>query len=128
MDHFEITHSYSRCDALADGFLVDVTELAKQAGFKVPIAMTRAAWSQCVEWTEADTLRQAHQDETGRLWDVLTMCMRSARANEASGLRFQVLCVPRDGSADAVLMELKAIIDGGDDGEPIITIMLPDED
>ncbi len=124
----DFVHSYSRRDALADGFLVDVTDLARQAGFKVPVALTRAVWSQCVEWTEADNSRQAHQDETGRLWDVLSMCFLAARATASSGLRFALMSVPRDGSADAVSVELKALIHGGDDGEPVVTIMLPDED
>lgn len=128
MSHPEIIHSYSRSEALADGFLVDVSELAKQAGFKVPVAMTRAAWSQYVEWTDTDSMRQVHQSQTGRLWDVLVMCMHAARGNNASGLTFQLKCVPRDGVLSAVLVRLKATIDGGDDGQPVVTIMLPDED
>ncbi len=36
---------YTRAQALDDGFLVDVSELAKEAGFRFPVALTRAAWA-----------------------------------------------------------------------------------
>jgi hypothetical protein len=37
--------------------------------------------------------------------------------------------VPRNGKAEkAKLTQLKAIISAGDKGEPVITIMLPNED
>jgi Family of unknown function (DUF6573) len=42
---------------------------------------------------------------------------------------FQLYRVPRDGrSRDAVLVTLKLIVGPGDAGEPVITILLPDED
>lgn len=46
-----------------------VTETAKEAGFRVPVAMTTAAWADTVEWTETDSKRQIEQDQSGRLWD-----------------------------------------------------------
>ena len=64
-------YAYTRAQALEDGVLVDVTETANEAGFRVPVAMTTAAWADTVEWTEADSKRQTSQDESGRLWDVM---------------------------------------------------------
>ena len=64
----EIIASYSRTQALADGVLVDATKLAREAGFRYPVALTSAAWHDCVAVSSTD---QDH-DETGRLWDVLT--------------------------------------------------------
>ena len=40
---------YTRADAIADGVLNDVSEIAKEAGIRYPVAMTSAAWSECVE-------------------------------------------------------------------------------
>jgi type I site-specific restriction endonuclease len=39
----EPIHSYTRADAFADGYLVDVTDTAREAGFRFPVALTRAA-------------------------------------------------------------------------------------
>ena len=45
-----------------DGVLVDAGAMAQEAGFKWPVAITSAAWSDCVAWTHADSERQVHQD------------------------------------------------------------------
>jgi len=44
----DLVSRYSRATALADGALVDVTATAREAGFRVPVALTRAAWERCV--------------------------------------------------------------------------------
>lgn len=74
----EAISTYSRRQAIEDGMLVDISEMAAEAGFNCPVAITRAAWSDCVKWTEADSNRQTHQDESGRLWDVLWMASLAA--------------------------------------------------
>jgi len=44
-------------------------------------------------------------------------------------LLFQLYRVPRDGlSTEAVLVTLKLIVGPGDAGEPVITVLLPNED
>ena len=44
-------------------------------------------------------------------------------------LNYRVYVLPRDGrSTKPRQIELKAVIGGGDNGEPVITIMLPNED
>ncbi len=122
--------SYTRADAIADGSLVDVTETAKEAGFRVPVALTRAAWESCVAWNDADSKRQTYQDEAGRLWDVLWMCMQTAIHAKAQDTFFFLLYrVPRGGrGVRARLTRLKAVIGPGDAGEPVVTIMEPTED
>lgn len=44
----DIIHQYSRAMAIADGVLVDVSEMAREAGYKYPVAMTDTVWNKCV--------------------------------------------------------------------------------
>ena len=45
-DSSDLIHSYTRAQAIEDGVLVDVSDVATEAGFKLPVAITRAAWAQ----------------------------------------------------------------------------------
>lgn len=126
-----VVSSYTRQQALADGVLVDVSAMAWEAGFKFPVALSRAAWEDCVAWTDEDSARQTHQDQDGRLWDVLWMAWVKVRISPKAGsvVRYALLRIPRNGAAtEAVKTELKIVLSNGDDGEPVLTIMLPDED
>ena len=127
-----VVHTYTRAEALADGVLVDASTVAREAGFKVPVAITQAAWSDCVAWSEADSKRQTHQDESGRLWDVLWMAFVAVRRSPSSKgplLSYQLYRVPCGGKAqEAKLTTLELHIGPGDAGEPVITIGLPGED
>src|SRR4051794_6278793 len=118
MDDFfgEPISSYSRADAIADGSLVDVSELAKEVGFKCPVALTAAAWGGCVAWDAEDSKRQVAQDEAGRLWDVLNICFQTARHAKTEDTFYFVLCqVPRGGRGRKPRMvRLKACIGPGD--------------
>jgi hypothetical protein len=95
------------------------------------VAITAAAWADCVAWDDADSQRQTYQDQSGRLWDVLFMAAYAARA-DATGCRelcFELCRVPRDGrSTVAELTTLKLMVGPGDEGEPVITVLLPNED
>ncbi|TAN03501.1 MAG: hypothetical protein EPN36_12100 [Rhodanobacteraceae bacterium] len=123
-------YSYSRADALDDGYLVDVTETAREAGFRYPVALTRAAWDDCVAWDDDDTKRKHWpQDEAGRLWDVLYMARFAGKRNAgASCIAFGVLRVPREGrGTKARLVTLTAHVGPGDDTAPVVTIGLPND-
>ena len=127
----EVISTYTRAQALADGVLIDAGSSSREAGFRWPVALTAAAWSDCVEWTEDDSVRQIHQDLSGRLWDVLYMAFHAIRTTIKSSdtLQFELYRVPRDGrSMDAKRATLKLIVGPGDHGEPVITILQPDED
>jgi len=125
----DIVSVYSREQAIADGYLVDVSEIAKEAGFKFPVALTRAVWDDCVEWDYKDTERQTYQDQEGRLWDVVYMAANAGRQSSSNELVYQLYRVPRGGRAKKpVLVSLKSHIAPGDKGEPVITIMKPNED
>ena len=126
-----VISTYTRTQAIEDGVLIDPGSMAKEAGFKWPVALTADAWAACVAWTDADSQQQVHQDQSGRLWDVVYMASHAIRTSKDSGdrLLFQLYRVPRDGqSTEAVLVTLKLIVGPGDSGEPVITILLPNED
>jgi len=127
----EVISTYTRTQAIEDGVLIDAGSMAQEAGFKWPVAVTSAAWADCVAWTEDDNRQQVYQDESGRLWDVLFMASHAIRQGSGSGdrLLFKLYRVRRDGrSKEAVLATLKLIVGPGDQGEPVITILLPNED
>ena len=44
-----LVHAYTRAQAIEDGCLVDVSETAREAGFKVPVALTAAVWAELRE-------------------------------------------------------------------------------
>jgi hypothetical protein len=120
----DVIHVYTRAQAIADGVLIDVSVMAREAGFKVPVALTAAVWSDCVAWPFQDGL----QDEPGRLWDVLTMArLEAKRHGNLQVLPFRVLRVPRGGSKPQ-LTQLTLHIGPGDEAEPVITILQPGED
>lgn len=125
-----VIYSYSRADMIADGSMIAVPEkLCHEVGIKVPVGILSSVWSDCVEWTEADSERQTHQDETGRLWDILYMFREAARRCKGDTVLFKIVRIPRDGkSTEPQEIELKAIIGPGDTMEPVVTIMLPEED
>lgn len=119
----ELICSYTRADALEDGVLIDVSELAAEAGFRIPVAVTRGVWVQCVEVPRACPW----QDETGRLWDVLSVLRFAGKQNsEADRIVFPVMVQNTDGPAKPITLE--AVIGPGDDGLPVLTVMLPGED
>lgn len=125
-DTENVVFSYSRAQAIADGVLIDVSDVAKEAGFRFPVAMTAAAWSDCVAWRESG--QGAGQSESGRLWDVLWMAKLAVKRAEGDRISFTVLRVPTRGGGRAQLATLQAVVGPGDHWEPIITLMLPGED
>jgi hypothetical protein len=125
-DDSDLIHRYTRADALRDGVLIDASATAKEAGFKYPVALTAAAWAQCVAVPPGVLC----QDEAGRLWDVLTMLRWAVRGQSGGGreLRFGVHVRHDNRDGTPPLIRLKALCGPGDEGEPVLTVMLPDED
>ena len=127
----DVISAYTRAQAIDDGVLVEAGTLVKENVFKWPVTLTSAAWADCVAWSDDDSEKQVYQDQAGRLWDVLYMASCEIRNSNGSGeqMLFQLYRVPRDGKAlKAELVTLKLIVGPGDQGEPVITIMQPDED
>lgn len=128
----DVIDTPGRAGLIELGALVPVpVEFAREAGIGVPVALTRAAWQDCVAWTSTDDRRKpaALQDESGRLWDVLCMT-RAAIVRNRGNTRATVRLyrVPREGpDVRPRLVTLLVVIGPGDDGEPVMTVMQPDE-
>jgi hypothetical protein len=118
-----VIHSYSRAEALEDGALIDVTSTAREAGFLIPVALTCAVWESYVTVPP----KVVAQDEPGRLWDILWMASLAARRNrDAGGVHFTVSV--RNDNRQPRPRRLKCAVGSGDEGEAVITILLPEED
>jgi hypothetical protein len=120
-DGAEVISIYTRKQAIEDGVLVDVSSLAREAGIKCPVALTRTVWDQYVEVPAG----VQGQDLNGRLWDILFMFRFHAKRG-GSDLLFK-LSVRNDNRAPKPVT-LKAVCGPGDDLEPVITILNPEED
>ena len=121
-----IIYSYTRQQALADGFQVDVTTTAREAGITFPVFLTRTVFDRYVT-VPPDV---AAQDEPGRLWDIVWM-LRFAILRARPGVeRIPVALYVRNDNARARLVKLIATCGPRDidDPRPAITVMLPDED
>lgn len=118
-------------DAIVDGHLFDVSEVATEVGFPWPVALTAAVWCDCVSWVDEDSRAQIPQDYQGRLWNVLYMAylVMQKAAVPKDCITFTLLRVPRDGvSRGPQSVALKLCVALGDAGEPVVTILMPDED
>ena len=120
----DVIYTYSRRQAIEDGVLVDVSETAKECGFKYPVAVTTRVWAEVV--TPEENARALGQSEAGRLWDVIWMLYVAIRRSGATEVIHYTILVS-DGKAPRKV-PLKAVCGPGDDAHPVITIMAPDED
>ncbi len=121
----DLIHAYTRADAIGDGTLVDVSKTAREAGIKYPLALTRAVWA---DVEDVPPSKKGIQDAAGRLWDLVWMA-RHAAANvahpdEEDRIFFDlVMPVGRKRNYRA-----KMVLGPGDDAEPVLTVLKPDED
>jgi hypothetical protein len=118
--------SYSRAQAIEDGVLIDVSDAANKTGFMYPVAITDTLFHQYIE---APSLLEADgQTAEGRLRDVLMMLIYAIRRSKAGSqeVHFKVSFLMK--SKKTELVDLWAVVNGGDDGKTVITIMLEGED
>lgn len=125
----DVIYAYTRAQALADGVLIDVTEDAKESAIKYPTAVTEALWNGYIDPNER--LKSMGQSAKGRLWDVLLLFTFAARSSPkgCNELLYKVnFLMDRGSKYQQETVEIKAVCGPGDDGAPVITLMLPDED
>jgi len=123
-ENADLIYSYTRAQAIADGVLIDVTETAKEAGILFPVAVTAGLYHQYIV---PDVASELHcQSTEGRLWDTLWLFRYAAAGFSGDLLYYEVLYVMEGRKMNKV--KLKALCGPADNGEPVITIMLPEED
>lgn len=126
---------YTVSDGVRDGFMVEAPEAdAQEAGYRVPVTFTKAAFTDLVEWDDAPC-----QDVRGRLWDVLWMmrgAAKAAMANPGGRYAFTLYRVPyltksgnRSRAETPQRVTRHIVAQGYDrDGAPCLTILMPTED
>jgi hypothetical protein len=123
-DEGDLIHRHTRADAISDGVLIDVSAVAWEAGIRYPVALTRAAWERCVTVPPG----VLYQDEAGRLLDLLWMLRCALRRGAGALVRFGLHVRNDNREGTPPLVPLKALCGPGDQGEPVITVLLPEED
>jgi hypothetical protein len=136
---FALIHAYTRREAIADGVLVAVPpEVARSAGIVHPVAITAALHATAVAVPPGC---EGLQEASARLWDLLWM-LRCAVKGTLPGtsvapgpggigeeLAYQLHVVTDVDHLEApALVTVRALCGPGDDLEPVMTLMLPDED
>lgn len=122
----EVIYAYTRKQAIEDGFQVLLTEehaqLAKEAGWKYPVYLTRGVWN-LVE-TAVDSERHCN-DLAGVLWDILYMA-RFGKNISKDTRAFKVI-ITGCGKKRLYLLYLQIGPTDIDDPQPAITIMLEED-
>ena len=124
---WDVVYQYTRSQAIADGFQIEVTKTAQEAGIRFPVFITRGVYEQCVAVPPGVT----GQDEAGRLWDVVWMLRFAIIRSRPGTSRLTVALYVRNSDKQPARLT-KLIATAGavdvDDSAPAITVMLPDED
>src|SRR5208282_6462163 len=122
----EVIYAYTRKQALADGFQVEVSKTAQEAGIRLPVFITRTAFDAYVTVPP----NVSGQDEAGRLWDVVWMLRFAIRKAAQGHNRLPFALYVRNDNRAPRLVKLIATCGALDldDPQPAITVMLPDED
>ena len=129
---FDLIHSYTRKQAIEDGVLINITDVAHRFGFIIPVAVTQTVYNKYIDWSNEDTVRQKIKlDINDRLQEILFM-LRCAIKNynlDVDTLVYLIRVIPRDGQTiKSQHMTHKTMMGPGDQCEPVMTILLPDED
>lgn len=121
-----IVSSYTRAQAIEDGVLVDLMqneleEVCRQH-FKYPIACTIAVFE--IMQKAVENPRYCN-DYAGVLHDMLWMSRTMGRWVDVQSRIFRVII---QGAGRQRYYDFKIVCHPGDQCEPVLTIMLPDED
>ncbi|MFM7316106.1 MAG: DUF6573 family protein [bacterium] len=121
MEHTQVIHSYSRKQALADGVLVDQSELGRLAGFLVPVAVTAELLAIARE-------HEAHRDGRPLRWflhkaiSIARLNASYARNKNSRHFLFEVSF--NEEHEERATELLRCELGPDDDGQPCVTLML----
>lgn len=125
----DLIYSYTREQAINDGVLIPVDEqTCREAGIRLPVCVTDHLWS-LIEPDTLDTM--PGQSVNGRLWDLLWLFRVAAQQNSGTD-RLRYICsfwVRKQGCPMRMEeYDIIAVCGPGDSGEPVLTLMLPEDD
>ena len=107
-----VIFSYSRKQAIDDGVLIDVSEVARQEGFVLHTVVTCGLWSELGRGGPLEDRPKA----VAAMLRVLRRLIRDAGPNtDRLDFRFEGI-------------DAWALVGPGDEGEPVLTVMLVGED
>lgn len=119
----EARASCRRAKAIEEGVLANVSEVARTGGFRWPVAVTANAWSLITGGRRGICTPGVYE----RLYDALWQAAAAIRVEEQpEGNTVCYHIVLQYGLQ--LSATLKIVAESGDMGEPVITIMLPDEE
>ena len=111
-----VIFSYTRKQAIDDGVLVDVTEIARRVGFVIPVAMTATCWAAIGHiYSKPEEKVMAVEVFLRRLHGRVAYEIVSGHSTDRITYKH----------ADA---DTWALVGPGDEGEPVLTVMLEGED
>ncbi len=129
INEWDVIYSYTRSQALADGVLVDITQIASEAGFRYPTAITADLHARLTpnQWE-----KDLGQSYVGRLWDVVFLASFAARlARVADQSHFEVSLFEAEEypphHTHHSILKLWTVVSPGDECEPVITIGFPED-
>ena len=126
---FTAIHTYTRAQAISDGMLIDITPMATEAGIALPTVVSANLYhGHVVPPTNTLDLGQSIE---GRLWDVLMVLRAYGKRAEGNRITFPVDIVAGrtpEGAPRVVTVKVIAMVHPSDDAEPVITIMLPEDE
>lgn len=123
--NWNVVYAYSRSQAIADGVLVDVTDAARAVGFRVHTVVTDHLFNDYV--VPRPGLEGEGQSLEGRLHDLLLLALVAAKRSKGTDrVNFKVSFLMEAGKSET--LDALAHIGPGDEGEPVLTLMLPEDE
>ena len=121
-----VVYAYTRSQAVADGFQIEVSKVAQEAGILFPVFLTRAVYEAYVTVPP----EVAAQDEAGRLWDIMHMLRFAVHKAQPDQDRLHFALYVRNDNRRPKLVKLIATCGALDidDPRPAITVMTPGEE
>jgi len=122
---FEVIHSYTRAQAIADGVLVDVTATARKCGFVLPVAMTATLFADCEGWAECSDWGNGEPTAEQFVEWLLCFARETIRASRSiHSDRLTLSLAHFAGRTKSAVIH----VGPGDDAEPVMTLMYPGEE
>lgn len=121
------TCTWSRAQAVVDGFQLDITRTAKKAGIRFPVFLTRAVFDACVAVPEGTP----EHDKAGRLWNIvwtLRFVIRKAGRHGQIYVPFDLYVCDDDCRPKLVKLIASFGALDFDDSQTAITITMPNEE